>query len=182
TLAMSARADAARAQQQTAETLYTQAVDLKKSGVIAGIDVLRSEVQLNTQVQRTTIAANEYEKIKLQLARVIGLPLGQKFELDPAVPTLPEPDLTLEAAVTRAYAGRADYLAALERVRAAESARQSVIGDALPSVRVNADYGDIGLSPSDARATFSVSGAVTIPIFQGGRIKGRLLEADANLA
>jgi hypothetical protein len=57
-----------------------------------------------------------------------------------------------------------------------------VIGDALPSLRVNADYGDIGLSPSDARATFSVSGAVTIPIFQGGRIKGRLLEADANLA
>ncbi len=182
TLAMSARADAARAQQQTAETLYTQAVDLKKSGVIAGIDVLRSEVQLNTQMQRSTIAANEYEKTKLQLARVIGLPLGQKFALDPDLPVLPEADLALEGAVTRAYAGRADYLAALERIRAAESARQSVIGDALPSLRVNADYGDIGLSPSDARATFSVSGAVTIPIFQGGRIKGRLLEADANLA
>ena len=182
TLAMSARADAARAQQQTAEALYSQAVDLKKSGVIAGIDVLRSEVQLNTQVQRSTIAANEYEKIKLQLARVIGLPLGQKFELDPAVPVLPEADLSLEGAVTRAYTGRADYLAALERIRAAEAARQSVIGDALPSLRVNADYGDIGFSPADARATFSVSGAVTIPIFQGGRTKGRLLEADANLA
>lgn len=182
TLAMSARADAARAQQQTAEALYTQAVDLRKSGVIAGVDVLRSEVQLNTQMQRSTIAANDYEKTKLQLARVIGLPLGQKFELDPALPALPDADISLEGAVARAYAGRADYLAALERIRAAEAARQSVIGDALPSVRVNADYGDIGLSPADARATFSVSGAVTIPIFQGGRIRGRLLEADANLA
>jgi len=182
TLAMSARADAARAQQQTAAALYDQAVDLKKSGVIAGIDVLRSEVQLNTQMQRSTIAANEYEKTKLQLARVIGLPLGQKFALDPDVPKLPDVDISLDAAVARAYAGRADYLAALERIRAAEAARQAVVGDALPSVRVNADYGDIGLTPVDARSTFSVSGAVTVPIFQGGRIRGRLLEADANLA
>ncbi len=98
-LAMSARADAAKAQQQTAETLYNQAVDLKRSGVIAGIDVLRSEVQLNTQTQRTTIATNEFEKAKLQLARIIGLPLGQKFNLDPNLPGLPEPDISLDEAV-----------------------------------------------------------------------------------
>jgi outer membrane protein TolC len=180
-LAMSARADAARAQQLTAEVLYTQALDLKRSGVIAGIDVLRSEVQLNTQKQRSTIAVNEFEKAKLQLARVIGLPLGQTFVLDPNLPGLPEPDISLEDAVARAHRSRPDYLAALERIRAAESARQAVVGDALPSVRVNADYGDIGLSPADSRITYSVSGAVTIPIFQGGRIRGRLLEADADL-
>jgi outer membrane protein TolC len=180
-LAMSARADAARAQQQTADALYNQAVDLKKSGVIAGIDVLRSEVQLNTQMQRSTIAANEFEKAKLQLARAIGLPLGQKFVLDAALPALPGADMSLEDAVARAYNVRPDYLAAVERIRAAEAARQSVVGDALPSVRVNADYGDIGLSPADARTTYSVSGAVTIPIFQGGRLRGRLLEADADV-
>ena len=80
-----------------------------------------------------------------------------------------------------AYRSRPDYLAALERVRAAEAQRKAVAGDALPSVKVNADYGDIGLSPSDSHATYAVSGAVTIPIFQGGRIRGRLLEADADL-
>ena len=180
-LAMSARADAARAQQQTAETLYNQAVDLKRSGVVAGIEVLRSEVQLNTQTQRTTTATNEFEKAKLQLARIIGLPLGQTFNLDPNLPGLPEPGISLDEAVARAHRTRPDYLAALERVRAAESARQAVVGDALPSVRVHADYGAIGLSPNDALMTYSVSGAVTVPIFQGGRIKGRLLEADADL-
>ena len=71
-------------------------------------------------MQRTTIAANEHEKLKLQLARVIGLPLGQKFELDPALPALPEADLSLEGAVARAYAGRA-IPGCLERIRAAES-------------------------------------------------------------
>jgi outer membrane protein TolC len=180
-LAMSARADAARAQQETSEALHTQAVNLKQNGVIAGIDVLRSEVQLNTQRQRVTIAENEFEKSKLRLARAIGLPLGQKFALDPALPVLPAADLTLEQAVARAYAIRPDYLAAQERIRAAEATRRAIVGDALPSVRLNADYGDIGLSPSDSHATYSVAGAVTIPIFQGGRTRGRLLEADADL-
>ena len=180
-LAASARADAARAQQQTAQTLYTQAVDLKQNGLIAGIDVLRAEVQLSTQVQRSTNASNEFEKAKLQLARAIGLPLGQKFALDPALPDLPAADLSFEEAVNRAYRARPDYLAALERIRAAEAERQAVIGDALPSLKVNADYGDIGLSPGDSHGTFSVAGAVTIPIFQGGRTRGRLLEADADL-
>jgi outer membrane protein TolC len=180
-LAMSARADAARAQQDTADALRTQALDLKTSGLVAGIDVLRSEVQLNLQRQRVTIAQNEFEKGKLQLARAIGLPLGQKFALDPALPVLPDADLSLDQAVEHAYATRPDYLAAQERVRAAEATRRAVVGDTLPSVRVNADYGDVGLSPADSHVTYSVAGAVRIPIFQGGRTRGRLLEADANI-
>jgi outer membrane protein TolC len=180
-LAASARVDAARAQQQTARALHAQALDLKQGGLIAGIDVLRAEVQLNAQTQRATIAANEFEKAKLQLARVTGLPLGQAFTLDPALPDLPVADLSIEATVNRAFQTRPDYLAALERVRAAEATRQAVIGDALPSVRVTADYGEIGLSPSDSHSTYAVMGAVTIPIFQGGRTRGRLLEADADV-
>ena len=180
-LAASARADAARAQQETARTLHQQALDLKQNGLIAGIDVLRAEVQLSTQTQRSTIAANEFEKAKLQLARVIGLPLGQRFALDPALPDLPAADLSIDAAVALAYKTRPDYQAALERVSAAEATRRSIVGDALPSVRVNADYGEIGLSPADSRATFTVTGAVNVPIFQGGRTRGRLLEADADI-
>ena len=180
-LAASARVDAARAQQQTAQALFNQALDLKQSGVIAGIDVLRAEVQLNAQTQRATSAVNEFEKSKLQLARVMGLPLGQPFALDANLPELPANDVSLDAAVELAYRTRPDYLAALERVRGAEAERQSVVGSALPSVHVNADYGAIGLTPGDAQGTFAVTGAVNVPIFQGGRTRGRLLEADADL-
>ena len=180
-LAADARVESSRAQQQTAQTLYNQAVDLKQNGIVAGIDVLRSEVQLSVQTNRATTAANDAEKAKLQLARVIGLPLGQGFVLDPTLPELPNPDLTIDQAIERAYETRADYQAALERVRAAEAARQAIVGEALPAVKLNADFGDIGLSPSDSHGTFSVMGAVQIPIFQGGRTRGRLLEADADL-
>lgn len=180
-LANSARADAARAQQQTAQTLYNQAVDLKNGGLVAGIDVLRAQVQLNAQTQRVTVAVNEFEKSKLALARIIGLPLGQKFQLDANLPDLPTADLTFEQTFDRALQQRPDYQAALERVHAAESARQAVIGDALPSVRVNADYGAIGLTVGSSLATYSVGGIVNVPIFNGGRTKGRLLQADADL-
>ncbi len=180
-LAASARADAARAQEETARALYNQAVDLKQGGIVAGIDVLRAEVELNSETQRSTITANDFEKAKLQLARVIGLPVGQAFTLDPNVPDLPKPDLTLDEAVERAYASRAEYQAALERVRAAEATRQAIIGDALPSVHVNADYGTIGLSVSGAQATYTLVGGVNVPIFQGGKTHGRLLEADADI-
>jgi outer membrane protein TolC len=176
-----ARAESARAQQQTAQALYDQALDLKKGGLIAGIDVLRAEVQLSSETQRSTAAANEFEKAKLLLARAIGLPLGQNFALDANLPGLPTPDMTLEQAVEQAYKSRPDYQAALERVHAAESTRRAVVGGGLPSVRVNADYGEIGLSPSDSQITYAVAGVVTIPIFQGGRLRGRLLEADADL-
>jgi outer membrane protein TolC len=180
-LAASARAESARAQQQTAQTLYDQAVDLKTSGLIAGIDLLRAQVQLSTETQRVTSTANEFEKVKLQLARVMGLPLGQPFALDSNLPGLPDPDLSFEQTVERAYGQRPDYQAALERVKAAEASRRAATGEALPSARINADYGAIGLTPSDAESTFTVVGGVVVPIFQGNRAHGRVLKAEADL-
>jgi outer membrane protein TolC len=180
-LAASARADAARAQLETADALYRQAVDLKAGGIIAGIDVLRAQVQLTTGRQRSTAAANDFEKAKLALARIVGLPLGQPLALDPVLPDLPAPDMSLEQAVDRAYAARPDYQAALQRVRAAEAERAAVVGSNLPSVHVSADVGDIGLAPASARATYALLGSVNVPIFNGGRTQGRLLQADADL-
>ena len=180
-LAAAARADAARAQAETAQALYNQTVNLRQSGIVAGIDVLRADVQLAGERQRVTAAQNEFEKSKLQLARIIGLPIGQPLTLISALPTVPTPDMPFEEALERAYKSRPDYQAALERVKAAEAARAAIVGEALPSVRVNGDYGILGLTPADSHSTFAVTGLVSVPIFQGGRTKGRLLEADADL-
>jgi outer membrane protein TolC len=180
-LAAAARVESVRAQLESAEALSKQAGDLKESGLVAGIDVLRAEVQLSTQRQRATAAKNEFDKSKLQLARVIGLPIGQTFTLSDALPSVPAPDLTLEQALDEAYKTRPDYQAALERIQAAEAERRAVASEHLPSVRLNADYGALGLKPSDAEATWTVAGAVDVPIFNGGRTKGRQQQADAAL-
>ena len=112
---------------------------------------------------------------------MVGLPVGQAFTLSDQLPNVAVPDMTLEDALDRAYRTRPDYQAALERVLAADAARRAIVGEGLPSVRVNADYGAIGLTLGDARGTFAVTGAVNVPIFQGGRTRGRLLEAEADL-
>ena len=94
---------------------------------------------MSTDRQRATAAANDAEKARLQLARVMGLPIGQSFTLVNDIPSVPDPTLTLEAALNQAYRERADYLAALERLKAAEDMRASAAAGHLPTVRVLAD-------------------------------------------
>jgi outer membrane protein TolC len=181
TMAADARAVSAHTQVETAQALLTQATDLKTAGLVAGIDVLRADVQLSTQKQRATAAQNEFEKTKLGLARLIGLPVGQNFTLVDELPDAPIPDIPLEEALDRAYKARPDYQAALERLHAAESARAAISGELLPSVHVNADYGDLGLSIPDSHYTYTLTGLLSIPIFNAGKTKGRAVQADAEL-
>ena len=149
-LATDARAQAARAQFESSQAIHQQAVNLRESGIIAGLDVVRAEVRMSTDRQRATAATNDAEKAKLQLARVIGLPIGQPFTVVNDIPTVPDPTLTLSDALDQAYRERADYLAALERLKAAEAMHAAAAAGHLPTVRVTADYGAIGLTAGSA--------------------------------
>ena len=44
-----------------------------------------------------------------------------------------------------------------------------------------ADYGDLGINFGNSHGTYSVSGRLNIPIFQGGRAHADVLQADATL-
>ena len=120
-LAASAREDAARAQFASSQAIHAQALDLRKSGIVAGLDVVRAEVRMSTDQQRLTAAANGAQKARLQLARVIGLPIGQEVALVDDIPAVPDPTMTLQEAHEQAYARRGDYLAPLEQVQAART-------------------------------------------------------------
>lgn len=180
-LAAQARSAAAEAQFASSKAIHQQALDLKQGGIIAGLDVVRAEVRMTTDRQRATAAANDAQKAKLQLARVIGLPISQEFTLVDNIPLIPDAAITLQQALDEAYAKRSDYQAAIEEVKAAESSRKAAIGDHLPSVRVTADFGTIGLTPGSALPTYNLMGAVDVPIFEGGKQKGRLAQATAEL-
>lgn len=180
-LAAQARSQAAQAQLTSSQAIHQQALDLRQGGIVAGIDVVRAEVRLSADRQRATAAANDAEKAKLQLARVIGLPIGQEFTLDSNIPMIPDVDQTLQQALDSAYKNRDDYLAAVEQQKAAEASWRAAAGDRLPSVRVTADYGTIGLTAGTSLPTFNITGAVDVPIFEGGRQRGRLAQADAEL-
>ncbi len=173
--------DATRAQVQTAQALYELAVDRRKAGVAAGIDVLRAQVQLQAQQQRLILAENDFAKEKLTLARAIGLPEGQQFELTEDIPYVPLPGISQQSALDMAYENRGDYLSALDRVKAAESEKRAAAGEGRPSLELDANYGDIGQQPQSSHGTFTVAAKLRIPIFQGGRVRDRVMEEDAHL-
>ncbi len=182
-LAEAARIEAVQAQVMTAQTLYNLAVDQQRAGVTPGIDVLRAQVELQVQQQRLVAVTNDYEKGKLQLARAIGLPVAQQFEFAEAgMPNVPIPPVTLEQALARAYKNRADYKAAQSQVRAAEYSRKAAVSERLPSIQISGDYGVLGNTIGSSHGTFSASGGLVIPIFQGGKVKGEIQQADALLS
>lgn len=176
-----AQVKTADVQRQTADALYRQAVDQKKAGVAAAIDVLRAQVELQSRERDLIAAQNELSKQKLVLARVIGLPTGQEFALTTEVPYHPPASIDLHDALQRAYASRSDHREAQARVRAAELSRQAAAAERYPSVGVEADYGAIGPNPSNSHGTVDAAAVLRIPIFQGGRIHGDKLQADAAL-
>lgn len=181
TVAAASRVDAAHAQQQTAEALLTQAQDLKSGGLIAGIDVLRAQVQSQTQRQRVISAENEFEKTKLQLERAIGLPVGQPVVLTDTMPYAPIPAPAIEASVARALETRPDYLEAKSRVDAAEAARKAALGALLPTLRLDADFGSIGQTIAAAHNTYTMAATVRVPIFDAGRTTARRIESASAL-
>jgi outer membrane protein TolC len=180
-VAAGARVDAARALLDTARALHNQALDMKTAGTVAGIDVLRAEVRLSTEQQRATAASNAFEKAKLRLARMIGLPLRQEFTLTQTMPDVPLPQLSLDEVVAQAYQRRPDFLAAQERLKAAESDVRSARAGFLPSLEVTGDYGVTGLTVRQSLSTFAVAGQVNVPLFEGGRTHGRTAQARADL-
>lgn len=173
--------EAAAAQVKTSQALYDRAVDMKNSGVIPVIEVLRAQVQLQAQQQRLIFFQNEFAKEKLTLARAIGLPLEQQFDLTDRIPYAAVEPMSLDAALKQASASRADLQAAEAQVRAAEDEKRAAQGLAMPSVHLNADTGYIGQTIGTALATYTIVAGIRVPIFQGGAVRARVLQADAAL-
>ena len=151
-------------------------------GVIASIDVLRAKVQLQSQQQQLIAEKNQLAIDKLTLARVVGLPNGQQFDLSDKVPFSALKEIALEEALLQARATRPDYIAAKAQVRAAELSAQAAAAQNYPWVRFNANYGDIG-SPNFGRShgTFLVAGTLNIPLFLGTQVRAFKLQANTVL-
>jgi outer membrane protein TolC len=176
-----ARIDTAQAQVDTAQAVYDQAKDQVSAGTSPDIDGLRAKVELQSRQQQLIQAKNNFAIQKLAVARVIGLPAVQEFDLADKSPYQPFEGVSVDEALRRAYVSRADYLAAMTDVRAAEFSRKAAVAGYLPTLAFNADYGTAGAHPSTASQVMDVRGTLTIPIFQGGSVHGDVLRADAKL-
>jgi outer membrane protein TolC len=131
--------------------------------------------------QRVLAAQNQLEQQRMALERTIGLPVTQQIELTDTVPYGPLPELNIEEALQQAYSHKPEYLAAQSRVRSAEMQVKAAKSESLPTLDLSGDYGAIGSNIGSARATFTVGAGLRIPIFQGGRVRADVLQAESTL-
>lgn len=170
------------AQRDTAKVLFDQTTDQKKAGLAAAVDVLRSDVELQAREQRLIVAQNNLAKQKLVLARAIGLPAGQAFNVTTEVAYQPLTTSTLDAALQQAYDSRADYKSQTEQVHSAELQKKAASAERYPTLSAVADYGSIGTNTASNHGTVDAAAELRLPIFQGGRVHGDNVVADSLLA
>ncbi len=170
-----------QSQVEDAQAVYNQAVIRKEAGTNAKIDVTRSLVELQTQQQRLSSLEADLRKQKIGLARLIGLPFDRELTLSDALGSagtaLPDTPATIQRALER----RADLQASASQVHAAELALSAAHAERLPSVSLNGDYGVIGPNPASTHGVFAITGAVNVPIWEGGRIRADIQQAEITL-
>ena len=181
TLSAAASVDAAQAQVETAQALYIKARDQKTAGVSPAIDVLRAQVELQSRQQQLIVARNDYAKQKLTLARTIGLPPGQEFNLTDQEPYQPLTPMSLDQALQRAYSLRSDYQAAAQQVLAAEQFRRAATAEHYPTLDFAGNYGAAGVNVGNSHGVFLAGATLNIPVFAGGRATADALQAEAML-
>jgi outer membrane protein TolC len=180
--AAKARLTAEQAQGNAANAVYQQSVQQLAQGIIAKVDADKNEVQVLTEQQRLLSLQNDFAKQKINLARMVGLPPNDQYEITDEIPYAPAMPLTVEDAVSQAFAQRADLKAADAQVRAAEKARAAARAERYPSLSATADYGGIGVTPGQIQGTYTATASLKIPIWQGGKAGADVEQADAALA
>jgi outer membrane protein TolC len=182
TIAAKARMASEDAQLQSANAVFDQSKQQFDQGLIAKVDADRNEVQALTHQQRLLSLKNDLAKQKINLARMIGLPPNDQYDLSDEVPFAPAAPLTIEDALAQAFQQRADLKAADAQMRAAERAHAAARAERYPSLGVTGDYGGIGVNPSQLETTYTVAASLKIPIWQGGRAEGDIQQSDAALS
>lgn len=180
-IADAARIQSAQAQVNTAKVSLDQAVSNHQSGTAPLLDELRARVDYQTQQQLLISATNQYEKDKIGLARVIGLPLEQKFELADQAPYAALDNLDVDAAVKQALENRKDLMAMKEQTEGAEKSYKAAKGERLPKVDFQGDYGLIGPELGHSHGTGDAVVTASAPIFDEAHLRGDARAAQAQL-
>jgi outer membrane protein TolC len=180
-IADKSRIDSAQAQVDTSKVSLDQAVQNHQAGTAPLLDELRARVDYQTQQQTLITAQNQYEKDKIALARVIGLPLEQKFNLSDQAPYAALDNVDPDTAVQQALASRSDLKALDEQVKSAEKARSAATAERYPTISFAGDYGDIGVNLANSHGTGDATGTLSVPVLEEGKLRGDARQAQAQL-
>jgi outer membrane protein TolC len=169
------------AQVSTAKVSLNQAISNHQAGTAPLLDELRSRVDSQSLDQQLIVARNALEKDKLSLARTIGLPLAQSFNLTDKAPYSAFDQLDVDATIRQARANRKDLAALVAQTKAAEQQRKAATAERFPTFKFDGDYGDIGTTLAHSHGTGDATGTLTVPLFKEEEFRGSAQQAQAQL-
>jgi outer membrane protein TolC len=180
-IADGSRVQSAQAQVSTSKVSLDQAVANHQAGTSPLLDELRARVDYQTQQQTLISAQNQYEKDKIALARAIGLPLEQSYELADQAPFKALENVDVNAAVQQGLAHRQDLQTLQQQVEGARASRSAATAERYPTIAFSGDYGDIGPTLGHSHGTFDAVGTASVPLFEEAKLRGDARDAQAQL-
>jgi outer membrane protein TolC len=180
-LADESQVASAEAQVGTAKVSLDQAMNQHQAGTAPLIDELRARVDYQTLEQQLIVARSSLEKDRLALARTIGLPLAQKFNLVDKAPYQAFDQIDVDATIKQAHANRKDLAAMMEQTMAAEEQRKAATADRYPTLKANVDYGAIGVNIGNSHGTVNAAGTFSVPLFKEYGLRGEAEQAQSQL-
>lgn len=154
-------------------------------GTASDFDLLTAEVEVENERPLLIRARNELDLAQNALKRVTGVALDSEIRLVDSLAYEPV-TIGLEDAVARALASRPDLLARRESVDLADDLVRVERAERFPRLDLNFDVTRRASSPDvmPEEGEFSQSAsaalALDIPIFDGRRTEGRVLQAQAD--
>jgi len=180
TLRSERNVSAAQANVTLAEALLKLAQDQRNAGIATGVDVTRAETRLAQERVDLAQAQTSAEQARLNLQRVIGVPLGSPLVLTDQLTFTAEPLPQTDSAVSDALSHRAEVLISEAQVSMFSLERKAIKDEYLPSLQFVGDYGISGITPTDtALPTRRAAIQLNVPIFNGGLTQGRLTVASS---
>ncbi|AMR25778.1 hypothetical protein A0257_00850 [Hymenobacter psoromatis] len=169
---------AARADLALAEALRQLAQKQRDAGIANGIDVVRAEVRASQQRLRLAQAEASATQDRLDLARAVGLPQGNTTVLTDTLAARAEAVPTVEQALAPAQAARLDARIAEQTIAQKELDRRARAAARYPVISAAGDYGQSAVTPFKSdRATRTYGVILSVPVFDGGYIGGRVKAA-----
>gem|GEM_PF-113212 len=169
---------AAEADVDLAQALLTLAQDQRTAGVATGVDATRAETRLAQQQVRLAQSQTALEEARLQLQRVVGLPLGSNLTLTDAMRFSNETPPGIDAAVAQAEQDRPEVRIAAAQVTLIDYQKRAARAELLPNVEFLGDYGVSGITPTKTDLpTRRAAVQLNVPIFNGGLTRGRIAVA-----
>lgn len=152
-------------------------------GVVAKVDVLRSQVEVSNAEQSLISAQNGYQLAVARLDKIVGLPLDTNLKLDNILVYKPY-DKDMDYCLKYAAEHRPELEQAKQSVEARKGALLVARSGYQPQVSATAaqEFGKNKNWPGDGKESWSVGIGVTMNLFDSGVTYSRIHGAKADLA